>query len=118
MRKLPANSHSSGPTATARVVDSTPSPALMPAFDPKVPGRGAVRSQVVCDQPLWNKGILLQELAHQLQRGVLVSLGLDQHIEDFAFGVDGSPKVDRSAVDFQIDLVEMPNRVRLHATLS
>jgi hypothetical protein len=41
-----------------------------------------------------------------------------RHIEDFAFGVDGSPKVDRSAVDFQIDLVEMPNRVRLHATLS
>jgi hypothetical protein len=83
-----------------------------------VQGRGAVRSQVVCDQLLRNKSILLQELAHHLQRGVLVSLGLDQHIEDFAFGVDGSPKVDRSAVDFQIDLVEMPNRVRLHATLS
>jgi hypothetical protein len=28
---------------------------------------------------------------------------LDQHIEDLAFGVDGSPKVDHSAVDFQID---------------
>ena len=25
---------------------------------------------------------------------MLVSLGLDQNIEDFAFGVDGSPKVD------------------------
>jgi hypothetical protein len=59
-----------------------------------------------------------KELAHQLQRGVLVSLGLDQHIEDFAFGVDGSPKLDHSAVDFQIDLVEMPSRVRLQATLS
>ncbi len=95
-----------------------PSPPFVPAFDPKLPGRGAVRSQVVGDQPLWNKDILLQELAHQLQRGKLVSLGLDQHIEDLAFGVDGSPKVDRSAVDFQIDLVEMPSRVRPQATLS
>ena len=95
-----------------------PSPALVPAFDPKFPDRGAVRSQVVCDQPLRNKGILPQELAHQFQRGVLVSLGLDQHIEDLAFSVDGSPKVDHSAVDFQIDLVEMPSRVRLQATLS
>jgi hypothetical protein len=49
---------------------------------------------------------------------VLVPLGLDQHIEDLAFGVDGSPKVDHSAVDFQIDLVEVPSRMRLQATLS
>src|SRR5271166_922960 len=95
-----------------------PSPPFMPAFDPQIPGRGAVRSQVVCNQPLWNKGILLQELAHQLQRGMLVSLGLDQHIEDLALRVDGSPKVDHSPVDLQIDLVEMPSRVRLQATLS
>src|SRR5208337_5279986 len=53
-----------------------PSPALMVAFDPKLPDRGAVRSQVVCDQPLRNKGILLQELAHQFQRGMLVALRL------------------------------------------
>src|SRR5208283_3993564 len=80
-----------------------PSPPFVPAFDPQVPGHGAVRSQVVGDQLLWNKGILLQELAHQLQRGMLVSLGLDQHIEDLAFGVDGSPKVDHSAIDVQIE---------------
>ena len=49
---------------------------------------------------------------------MLVSLGLDQHIEDLAFGVDSPPKVDHSAVDFQIDLVEMPSRMRLQATLS
>ncbi len=51
--------------------------------------------------------------AHQFQRGMLVSLGLDQHIEDLALSVDGPPKVDHSAVDFQIDLVEMPSRMRL-----
>ena len=90
----------------------------MPKFDPKVPDRGAVRSQVVGDQPLRNEGILLQELAHQFQRGVLVSLGLDQHVEDLALSVDGPPKVGHSTVDFQIDLVQMPRRARLRPTLS
>ena len=85
-----------------------PSPPLVPAFDPKDPDCGAVRSQVVGDQSLGNEGVRPQELAHQFQRSVLISLGLDQHIEDLAFGVDSSPEVDHSAVDFQIDLVEMP----------
>ena len=38
--------------------------------------------------------------------------------EDLALGVDGPPKVDHSAVDFQIDLVQMPSRIRFQATLS
>jgi hypothetical protein len=46
--------------------------------------------------------LLLQELVHQFQRGVIVSLGLDQHIENLALSIDGSPQVDHSAVDFQI----------------
>jgi hypothetical protein len=49
---------------------------------------------------------------------VLVSLGMDQHIEDLALGVDGPPKVDHTAVDFQIELVEMPSRMRLQTALS
>jgi hypothetical protein len=44
---------------------------------------------------------------------VLVALGLDRHVEDLALSVDGPPKVDHAAVDFQIDLVQMPSRVRL-----
>ena len=84
----------------------------MVPFNPKLSNRGAVRSQVVGDQPLRNEGILLQELAHQFQRGVLVPRGLDQHIEDLALGVDGPPEIDHSAVDFQIDLVQMPSRMR------
>ena len=36
-------------------------------------------------------GIFLQKLAHQFQRGVLVALGLDQHVENLALGVDGAP---------------------------
>ena len=49
---------------------------------------------------------------------MLVPLGLDQHVEDLAFGVDRSPKVDHAAADFQIDLFEVPSRMRLQATLS
>src|SRR5208283_1043873 len=108
------------PRRLMRILNSIvlPSPPLVPAFDPKDPDCGAVRSQVVGDQSLGNEGVRPQELAHQFQRSVLISLGLDQHIEDLAFGVDSSPEVDHSAVDFQIDLVEMPSRMRLQATLS
>jgi hypothetical protein len=49
---------------------------------------------------------------------MLVSLGLDQHVEDLAFGVDGAPEIEHSAVDFQIDLVKMPGRARLGPALS
>jgi hypothetical protein len=41
------------------------------------------------------------------------SFSLDQHVEDLAFGVDGSPQVDHAAVDFQIDFVQMRVRVGL-----
>jgi hypothetical protein len=47
----------------------------------------------------------LQKLAHQFQRGTLVPPALDQHIEHFALGVDGTPKIDHAAIDFQIDFV-------------
>ena len=40
-----------------------------------------------------------------------VPFRLDQHIEDLALGVDGSPKIDHVAIDFQIDFVEMLGRV-------
>jgi hypothetical protein len=37
----------------------------------------------------------------------------NQHIEHFALGVDGSPKIDHAAIDFEIDLIEMPDGVGL-----
>jgi hypothetical protein len=39
---------------------------------------------------------------------MLVSLRLDQHIEDLTFSVDGAPEIHHPPIDFQIDLVEMP----------
>jgi MFS family permease len=38
---------------------------------------------------------------------VLVALGLNQHIEDFAHGVDGAPQVNHPPIDFQIDFVAL-----------
>ena len=43
----------------------------------------------------------------------LFLFALDQHVEDFALGVDGAPQIDHAAIDFQIDFVQMPSRVGL-----
>src|SRR5271165_2457462 len=61
------------PRRLMRILNSIvlPSPPLVPAFDPKDPDCGAVRSQVVGDQSLGNEGVRPQELAHQFQRSVL-----------------------------------------------
>jgi len=103
-----------------RILDAIvfPSPALMAALDPQIADRCAVSPQVVRDQSLGDEGVFLEKLAHQFQRGMLVSLGLDQHVEDLAFGVDGAPEIEHSAIDFQIDLVKTLGRVRLGPALS
>jgi hypothetical protein len=38
---------------------------------------------------------------------------LDQHIENFALGIHGTPEVDQATIDLEIDLIEMPNGVWL-----
>jgi len=52
------------------------------------------------------------------RKAATLSLRLDQHIEDLALSGDSPPEIGHTAVDFQIDLVEMPSRVRLQATLT
>jgi hypothetical protein len=74
-------------------------------FDPELARRGAIRAQLVSDHPFGNESVFLQKLAHQFQRSMHVSLGLDQHIEDLAFGVDGAPQIDHPSIDFQIGFV-------------
>jgi hypothetical protein len=43
--------------------------------------------------------------------GLERNCGLDQHIEHFAFDIDGAPKIDHAAIDYQIDFVQMPSRM-------
>ena len=95
-----------------------PSPALMPAFNAEIVGCCAVGAQIIRDQSIGNDGVFPQKLAHQFQRGVLVALGLDQHIQNLAPGVDGAPQIDHAPIDFQIDLVKMPDRMRSGTALA
>ncbi len=95
-----------------------PSPALMPAFNAEIVGCCAVGPQIIRDQSIGNYGVFPQKLAHQFQRGVLVALGLDQHIQNLAPGVDGAPQIDHAPIDFQIDLVKMPDRMRFGTALA
>jgi hypothetical protein len=90
-----------------------PSAALMAFCDSKIMGRGSIRPQLIRDELVWDKAIFLQKFAHQFQRGTLVSSALDQHVEHFALGVDGTPQIDHAAIDLEIDFVEMPSRMWL-----
>ena len=96
-----------------RILGSVVAPltALVAFCDPKLTGCSSIRSQVICDQLVWDKAIFLQKLAHEFQRRPLVPFRLDQHIEDLALGVDGAPQIDHAAIDFQIDFVKMPSRI-------
>src|SRR5450631_132404 len=71
-----------------------PSTAFMSLCDSKITGSSPIGSEVICDQLVWDKAVLLQKLAHQFERRPLVASGLDQNVEDFALGVDGAPQVD------------------------
>ena len=76
------------------------SPTLMPTFETKMTRSGAAGPQIVGYELLGREGLFPEELAHQFQRGLLVSRGLDQHIEDFAFSVHCAPEIDHSPVGF------------------
>jgi hypothetical protein len=69
-----------------------PSTAFMAFCDSKITGCSSVRSEVICDQLVGDKAIFLQQLAHQFERRPLVPPGLDQHIEDLALGIYGTPE--------------------------
>jgi hypothetical protein len=92
--------------------------ALMAGAYPKIMSGGGIRAQIVTDQLIGDEPVFLQEFAHQFQRGMLVSLGLDQHVEDLALGVDRTPQIDHATGDLEIDLVKMQSRARLGASLA
>src|SRR5271157_656112 len=81
-----------------------PSPAVVQVVDAEIEGCCAVGPQIIRDQPLRSDGVFPQKFAHQFQRGVLVALGLDQHIQNLALSVDSPPEIDHTAVDFQIEV--------------
>ena len=94
-----------------------PSTAFMAFCDPEMTGCSSIRSQLICDELVWDKAIFLQKLAREFKRGAFVPSALDRHIEDFALGIHGAPKIDHAAGDFQIDLVKIPGSVWLGSRL-
>jgi hypothetical protein len=60
---------------------------------------GAVDPGLVGDPFGWRHSLLLEQLAHQLPGSGLVPPGLDQHVEDLAFGIDRPPQVHLLAAD-------------------
>src|ERR1700724_3262047 len=81
-----------------------PPTTLMSSCETKLTGCCRIRFEIVRDELVWDKAILLQKLAHEFQRRTLVLPALDQHIKHFALGIHGAPKIDHAAGDFQIDL--------------
>ena len=54
-----------------------PSTTLVALRDPEIMGCGSIRSEVICDELVWDKAIFLQKLTHQFECRPLVSPGLD-----------------------------------------
>ena len=70
-----------------------PEPLLMRAGQLQLPERRTIGAQLVGHQQFRHKPLLSEKLAHQPQRRPGVAASVDEHVEDLAFVVDGTPEV-------------------------
>jgi hypothetical protein len=110
VRKLPANSHSSVPTATAPVVDSTAQPLLMARRQSDLGPCRTVRAQLVGHQNIGCEALFLEQLAHQFHGCGLVAPLLHKQVENLTFVVNRAPQPKLPARDHYGHLIEMPSR--------
>ena len=89
-----------------------PQPSLMRAGQSQTPERGGARAQLIGDQQLGREALLLEQLAHQPQRRPSVASALDQHVEDLALVIDGTPQIHSPAGDPHHHLIEVPTIAR------
>ena len=91
----------SSPHGLVRILGAIvrPEPLLMRAGQLQLPERRAVGTQFVSYQQFRHKPLLPEKLAHQPQRRPAVAATLDQHVEDLAFVVNGTPEVHPLAGD-------------------
>src|SRR5436305_15123110 len=85
------------------------------ASQSQTPERGGVRAQLIGDQQFGGEALLPEQLAHQPQPCPTVAPTLNQHVEDLAFMVDGSPQIHSLASDPNHHLVEVPAIARPRA---
>jgi hypothetical protein len=52
-----------------------------------------------------------RSFADPLEGGALVALGLNHQRKDFALSVDGESKIRHTGIDFQVDIVKMPDGI-------
>ena len=71
-----------------------------------------VRWQFVGDEGIRDEALFLEQFAHQLQGGLLVSAGLNQDIQHLAFAINSAPQIHALAIDGDKHLVEMPTPIR------
>jgi hypothetical protein len=70
-----------------------PARLMMPGRQPKIPEGRGVGSQLVGYDRARSETVLLTQLPHELERGSLVTLGLDEDIQDLAVLVDGPSQI-------------------------
>src|SRR5215470_7744611 len=70
-----------------------PKPLLMPTGQAQTSERAGVEAQLVGDQQFRHEALLLEQLAHQPQRGATVASALDQYVENLALVIDGAPQI-------------------------
>src|SRR5215467_6708836 len=85
-----------------------PQPLLMRTGQSQTPECAGVGAQLVGDQQVGSEALLLEQLAHQSQRRPSVAPTLNQHVEDLAFVVDGTPQIHPLTGDPHHYLVEVP----------
>ena len=88
------------------------------AVQTQITERGLIGRVLVRDLLARSDALLLEELARQLAGHALVPLGLDWHIKELAFGIDGTPQVHLLAHDPDEHLVQMPPPERHRALRS
>src|SRR5215470_5454385 len=84
----------------------------------QTPERAGVGAQLVGDENFRHEALLLEQLAHQPQRRPRVASTLDQHVENLALVIDGTPQIHPLAGDEYHHLVQMPAIARPRATLA
>ena len=81
------------------------------ALHPETFERSTIRGQLVRYDCGRSEALRLEQLAHQLQRSLLVAARLNQDIQHFTFAIHRTPQIHRLAIDRDEHLIEMPAHV-------
>src|SRR5215211_8189583 len=75
--------------------------------------KGCAIGRVLVRDPLvWNHALPLQKLAQELASGTLITLGLEEHVQDLAFRIDSPPQIHLFATHTDEHLVHVPSSMR------